>query len=96
MYVSDNKKLVNDFLIKKFILVDPYREHCSKNFDDKIFFYEPINKYYDLLWLKRYAFQEIMKFIGEGFDQSALQSAGDAIKLGDDNGQEANTNDLKY
>lgn len=35
---------------------DPYREHVAKNFDDKIFFFEPINKFYDLLWIKKLAF----------------------------------------
>lgn len=26
------------------------------NFDDKIFFFEPINKFYDLPWLKQLAY----------------------------------------
>jgi hypothetical protein len=38
-----------------------YREHREKNFDDKIFFFEPINKFFDLLWIKRIAFKLLQK-----------------------------------
>lgn len=47
----------NQFLLKNFIVDRLYREHQLKNFDDKIFFYEPPNKYCDLLWLQRTAFK---------------------------------------
>ena len=52
----DTKTIVNSLLVEGLIMGNPYREHTEKNFDDKIFFFEPINKYYDLLWLKRMAF----------------------------------------
>ena len=41
---------------------NPYREHLEKNFEDKIFFFEPLNKFYDLLWVKKLAYNEILKF----------------------------------
>jgi hypothetical protein len=43
---------VNDFLVANFVANRLYREHQLKNFDDKIFFFEPPNKYCDLLWLQ--------------------------------------------
>ena len=30
-----------------------YREYLDLNFDDKIFFHEPVNKFFDLLRVKR-------------------------------------------
>ncbi len=38
-----------------------YRDHISKNFDEKIFNFEPANKYYDLLWVKRIVYKIIIK-----------------------------------
>jgi len=55
------KPIVNELLVQGLIMGNPYREHTAKNFDDKIFFFEPINKYYDLLWLKRMAFHLLQK-----------------------------------
>jgi hypothetical protein len=49
----------DNWLVENFITGNLYREHNDKNFDDKIFFYEPINKYCDLLWLKRVVFKLI-------------------------------------
>jgi hypothetical protein len=48
---------LNRFLVDQWILGNPYRDHLAKNYEDKIFFFEPINKFYDLLWVKRLAFQ---------------------------------------
>lgn len=45
------KAFVNDFLLDNIIIGRIYREHQAKNFDDKIFFSEPPNKYCDLLCL---------------------------------------------
>ena len=50
------KIYTNEFLIKKWIKGNPYREHNDKNYEDKIFFFEPINKFYDLPWVKGLAF----------------------------------------
>jgi hypothetical protein len=44
-------------------LGNPYREHLEKNFEDKIFFFEPLNKFYDLLWVKRLAFTQLMTIV---------------------------------
>jgi len=38
-------------------MANPYREQNEKNYEEKIFLFEPINKYFDLLWLKRIAFK---------------------------------------
>lgn len=51
--------LVKEFLMPNFIVGNFYREHHLKNYEEKIFFFEPINKYYDLLWMKRIAFNAI-------------------------------------
>ena len=57
------KVYLNDFLIKQWILGNPYRDHLEKNYEDKIFFFEPINKFYDLLWVKRIAFFEALRLV---------------------------------
>ena len=69
-------------LVANFIRANPYREHHEKNFNDKIFFYEPVNKYYDLLWLKRSAFL-LLNQDGrrELIDQAVIQSALQATSL---------------
>lgn len=51
-----------EYLLNQWITSNPYRDHLAKNFDDKIFFFEPINKFYDLLWIKRLAFRELLRF----------------------------------
>jgi hypothetical protein len=51
---------VNSFLAK-FIVEKPYREHLDLNFDDKIFFHEPVNKFYDLPLLRTYAWRQLMR-----------------------------------
>lgn len=56
---EEKLSVINDLLIPRLILSNPYREHHDKNYDEKIFFYEPINKYYDLLWMKKMAFRLI-------------------------------------
>ena len=48
-----------EFLYNQWIVGNPYREHLSKNFEDKIFFFEPVNKFYDLLWVKRLAYKQL-------------------------------------
>ncbi len=42
-------------------MANPYREQNEKNYEEKIFLFEPINKYFDLLWLKRIAFKQLSK-----------------------------------
>ena len=39
-----------------------YREYVDLNFDDKIFFHEPINKYYDLMWVRKLAWTCLQRF----------------------------------
>jgi hypothetical protein len=48
-----------DFLFKKWIVGNPYRDHLAKNYEDKIFFFEPVNKFYDLLWVKKHSFRQL-------------------------------------
>lgn len=50
---DDCKSVLNDFFVSNFLIFSAYREHYEKNFEDKIFFYEPINKYFDLLEHRR-------------------------------------------
>ena len=66
---------VNNFLVQNFMLNRLYREHQLKNFDDKIFFYEPPNKYCDLLWLQHLVF-ELLSQPGtrELVDQTKIQA----------------------
>lgn len=48
---EEERKLV--FCLKELILnqiTEPaYREHVEHNFEDKIFFFEPVNKFFDLV-----------------------------------------------
>lgn len=62
-----------EYLFKEWILGNPYREHLEKNFEDKIFFFEPLNKFYDLLWVKRLAFAQLMTIVKR--ESSALTGA---------------------
>jgi hypothetical protein len=50
------REIVNSFLLDDLLMANPYREQNEKNYEEKIFLFEPINKYFDLLWLKRIAF----------------------------------------
>lgn len=58
---DDLKVVLNEFLIGNFLIFSAYREHYSKNFEDKIFFFEPINNYYDLLEHRRLCLNHIVK-----------------------------------
>ncbi len=53
-YLSETQVqfLYVDFFLCKFINESPYREHLDLNFDDKIFFFEPVNKFFDLPLLR--------------------------------------------
>jgi len=46
----------NNFLCDNFLQTSPYREHNLMNFTEKIFFHEPVNKFFDLPLIKAYAF----------------------------------------
>lgn len=50
-----------DNFLNKFLSVNPYREHLDLNFDDKIFFHEPVNKFFDLPMIRTYAFQQLLR-----------------------------------
>ena len=41
--------MFGDHFLEEFLVRDFYREHLELNFDEKIFFHEPVNKYFDLL-----------------------------------------------
>jgi hypothetical protein len=43
--------------LSEFIQENPYREHTQKNYTEKIFFFEPLNKFFDLLWIKKQAWR---------------------------------------
>lgn len=58
-WTDKNSAIANFFA--ELIIQNPYREHNAKNFDDKIFFFEPINKYLDLMWLKKTALEIVSK-----------------------------------
>ncbi len=53
------KQYTVEFLFKKWIIGNPYRDHLAKNYEDKIFFFEPVNKFYDLLWVKKLSFKQL-------------------------------------
>jgi len=63
---------VKEFLVRNWIEGNPYRDHIEKNFEDKIFFFEPINKFFDLLWVKRLAFREALKLGGYSSGAASL------------------------
>jgi hypothetical protein len=44
------------------ITAKPYREHTDKNYSEKIFYFEPVNKFYDLLLVKKLAWQQHQAF----------------------------------
>jgi hypothetical protein len=46
-----------DGFLSKFLVESPYREHLALNFEDKIFFHEPVNKFYDLPGMKKIAWR---------------------------------------
>ena len=47
------------FLVENFIAKSPYREHLEMNFTEKIFFHEPVNKFFDLVFIKSLAFNSL-------------------------------------
>jgi hypothetical protein len=80
---------VNTFLAK-FITERPYREHLDLNFGDKIFFHEPVNKFYDLPLLRTYAWRQLLRvqhlqnlFSNSAKKQAALENEtiGEMTKL---------------
>ena len=50
-----------DTFLNKFLSENPYREHLDLNFEDKIFFHEPVNKFFDLPLIRTMAFHQIMR-----------------------------------
>lgn len=76
---------VNDFLVANFVANRLYREHQLKNFDDKIFFHEPPNKYCDLLWLQSLAFGLLCQpGVKELVDQARIKSNLEALQAAED------------
>lgn len=47
--------------LEKFITHSTYREYVELNTDDKIFFHEPINKYFDLLWVRKLVWTSLQR-----------------------------------
>ena len=79
------ERYANEFLLRHWVLGNPYRDHIEKNFEDKIFFFEPINKFFDLLWVKRLAFFECFKLsvplsLPPGPSLEEIQAPTDVLK----------------
>lgn len=47
--------------LTKFLKENPYREHLNLNFDDKIFFHEPDNKFFDLPSIRVIAWKQLIR-----------------------------------
>ena len=47
--------------LPEYIQKSQYREHLELNFDEKIFFHEPVNKFYDLPLVKKLALDAYKK-----------------------------------
>jgi hypothetical protein len=77
-WVIENSKGSVEYLVDNFILKNLYREQQEKNFDDKIFFFEPPNKYCDLLWIKKVVFDRVHGKVGSLSEQ--LMHSLDGIK----------------
>ena len=54
--------LFGDQFLEEFLVRDFYREHLELNFSEKIFFHEPVNKYFDLLWVRKLAWENMQRF----------------------------------
>ena len=54
--------LFGDQFLEEFLVKDFYREHLELNFDEKIFFHEPVNKYFDLMWVRKLAWENLQRF----------------------------------
>lgn len=72
---------LNNYLIPQWILGNPYRDHVEKNYEDKIFFFEPINKFYDLLWVKRLAFNQALRLLAAGVPLTSITSQGAELDI---------------
>ena len=48
--------------LNRFLDENPYREHLQMNFEDKIFFYEPDNKFFDLPQTRLLAWEQFLRF----------------------------------
>lgn len=57
LYVMFSQNFLADFLT-----TTPYREHASKNYTEKIFYFEPLNKFYDLIRIRRMAWERHLEF----------------------------------
>ena len=58
-----------------FIANIPYREHMHLNFDEKIFFHEPVNKFFDLPWLRVLAYEQLRRLRNDmnPFERDSLE-----------------------
>ena len=48
--------------LEEMLTQEYYREYLELNFDEKIFFHEPVNKYFDLLWVRKLAWNSLQRF----------------------------------
>uniref|UniRef100_A0A7S3FSW8 Uncharacterized protein n=1 Tax=Strombidium rassoulzadegani TaxID=1082188 RepID=A0A7S3FSW8_9SPIT len=90
---SSEKLILNKLMMEHFILNNPYREHNVKNFDDKIFFYEPINKYYDLLGLKKLVFTQIVSTVSQNPGLIDVEKVSQTLKALEKESVEGKTKD---
>lgn len=73
-------KVLTDLLLVQ-ILEPAYREHVKHNFDDKIFFFEPVNKFYDLVEVQQLAFEAFEQGLSELPDKAQIaQHLQDRLK----------------
>jgi hypothetical protein len=72
--VKANKTFAEGFLTA-FIAKIPYREHMHLNFDEKIFYHEPVNKFFDLPWLRVLAYEQLTRLrdIINPFERDSLE-----------------------
>ena len=50
-----------------------YRDHLDLNFDEKIFFFEPINKFYDLPWIRKLAWTQLTRLSKLGLNHCCYE-----------------------
>jgi len=76
----EQKGTINRFLVPKFIASNLYREQTEKNFDDKIFFFEPPNKFCDQLQIKKTVFSLLYE-LRASIDRTELEACLKSIEV---------------
>lgn len=87
---ENQTKIMTDLIIPELLAKSFYREHLKFNYSEKIFFFEPINKYFDLPWLKKIVFDIVRCYEYLGMDwlnwaevpEEGLEEASNRIEEG--------------